>query len=176
KVFVGGLSWNTNQEMIHNYFSTFGEVIDSVVMKNPQTGKSRGFGFVTFDNPAVSEIVLNDPGHMIDGRKVDCKACNARTAVNRGQRGAGVSKIFMGGIPGDANEDTLRDIFLRYGPIAEIHIMYDQDKKRSRGFGFLTFESEDSVDKVCAEHYIEIQGKKVKKHLSFSISLFFLQF
>ena len=48
KLFVGGLSWETNQDSLLRYFSRFGEVIDCVVMKNAETGRSRGFGFVTF--------------------------------------------------------------------------------------------------------------------------------
>lgn len=52
-----------------NYFSQFGEVCDCVVMKNPQTGKSRGFGFVTFKDPNCVDTVLSTQ-HSIDGRQV----------------------------------------------------------------------------------------------------------
>lgn len=46
KLFVGGLSWETTQDTLQRYFSHYGEVIDCVVMKNNETGRSRGFGFV----------------------------------------------------------------------------------------------------------------------------------
>jgi hypothetical protein len=46
KLFVGGLSWETTQDSLQRYFSRYGEVIDCVVMKNNETGRSRGFGFV----------------------------------------------------------------------------------------------------------------------------------
>lgn len=51
------------------YFSQFGEVCDCVVMKNPQTGKSRGFGFVTFKDPNCVDTVLSTQ-HTIDSRQV----------------------------------------------------------------------------------------------------------
>jgi RNA-binding protein Musashi len=52
------------------YFSRYGEVIDCVVMKNPATGKSRGFGFVTFKDPSCVETVLANGPHVLDGRQV----------------------------------------------------------------------------------------------------------
>jgi len=52
------------------YFSRYGEVIDCVVMKNPATGKSRGFGFVTFRDPACVETVLSSGPHVLDERQV----------------------------------------------------------------------------------------------------------
>ena len=53
-----------------NYFSQYGEVIDCVVMKNQQTGKSRGFGFVTFNDAQCVDTVLSAAPHSIDGRQV----------------------------------------------------------------------------------------------------------
>jgi len=52
------------------YFSRYGEVIDCVVMKNQSTGKSRGFGFVTFKDPAWVDAVLAAGPHLLDGRQV----------------------------------------------------------------------------------------------------------
>ena len=52
------------------FFSRYGEVIDCVVMKNPNTGKSRGFGFVTFKDPSCVETVLSSGPHVLDSRQV----------------------------------------------------------------------------------------------------------
>ena len=52
------------------FFSRYGEVIDCVVMKNPSTGKSRGFGFVKFRDPSCVEMVLSSGPHTLDGRQV----------------------------------------------------------------------------------------------------------
>ncbi|GFS48166.1 heterogeneous nuclear ribonucleoprotein 27C [Trichonephila inaurata madagascariensis] len=49
--------------------------------------------------------------------------------------------------------------------VIEVVLMYDQEKKKPRGFGFLSFETEDSVKQVCAEHFVKINGKKIEcKH------------
>ncbi|UYV73211.1 DAZAP1 [Cordylochernes scorpioides] len=70
KMFVGGLSWETTKEKLQTYFSKYGEVVDCVVMRNSETGKSRGFGFVSFRDAACVTIVLSDGPHELDGRKV----------------------------------------------------------------------------------------------------------
>lgn len=67
---MGGLSWNTTREMLYEEFSKYGELIDYVVMKNPETGQSRGFGFITFQDQAAAETALNSGGHRVDGRNV----------------------------------------------------------------------------------------------------------
>lgn len=68
KLFVGGLSWETTQDNLQRYFSRYGEVIDCVVMKNAESGRSRGFGFVTFADPANVNVVLQNGPHTLDGR------------------------------------------------------------------------------------------------------------
>lgn len=79
KLFVGGLSWDTTQDTLLSYFGRFGEVIDCVVMKNAETGRSRGFGFVTFSDPTNIDAVLASGPHNLDGRTIDPKACNPRS-------------------------------------------------------------------------------------------------
>lgn len=69
KLFIGGISWDTNEERLKEYFQTFGEVIEAVIMKDRITGRARGFGFVVFSDPAVAERVVKEK-HMIDGRSV----------------------------------------------------------------------------------------------------------
>lgn len=69
KLFIGGISWDTNEERLREYFSTYGEVVEAVIMKDRTTGRARGFGFVVFADPAVAEIVIKEK-HNIDGRMV----------------------------------------------------------------------------------------------------------
>lgn len=58
-------------ETLCGYFSQFDEVVDSVVMKNNETGRSRGFGFVTFKDPNCVHKVLQVTNHELDGKKVN---------------------------------------------------------------------------------------------------------
>ncbi|XP_046749952.1 heterogeneous nuclear ribonucleoprotein 27C-like isoform X7 [Diprion similis] len=161
KLFVGGLSWETTQENLQRYFSRYGEVIDCVVMKNSESGRSRGFGFVTFSDPANVALVLQNGPHQLDGRTIDPKPCNPRT-LQKPKRSGGFPKVFLGGLPSNVTETDLRSFFTRFGKVMEVVIMYDQEKKKSRGFGFLSFEDEDAVDRCVAEHFVNLNGKQVE--------------
>lgn len=69
KLFIGGISWDTDEERLKDYFRIYGEVVEAVIMRDRATGRARGFGFVVFADPAVAERVIMDK-HMIDGRTV----------------------------------------------------------------------------------------------------------
>jgi len=68
KLFLGGVSYETNTEGIRRHFEPYGEITDAVVMKDA-VGRSRGFAFVTFRDPSVVDRVMQDI-HVIDGRQV----------------------------------------------------------------------------------------------------------
>uniref|UniRef100_A0A7S3NJV6 RRM domain-containing protein n=1 Tax=Aureoumbra lagunensis TaxID=44058 RepID=A0A7S3NJV6_9STRA len=72
KLFLGGISWQTDENQLHSYFGAYGNVIDVAVMRNKQTGVSRGFAFVTFANAASVDAVLTVE-HQLDGRRIDIK-------------------------------------------------------------------------------------------------------
>jgi RNA recognition motif-containing protein len=71
KVFVGGLSWDTDDEKLQEAFESVGTVTESKVIKDRDTGRSRGFGFVTFDErDAVQDAIRRLDGTQLDGRTI----------------------------------------------------------------------------------------------------------
>jgi len=138
KLFIGGLSWDTTVEKLREYFSRYGEITECVVMNNPETGRSRGFGFVTFKDVCCVELVLSSGPHFLDGRTIDPKSCNTKGA-KIGKREAKMNnypKVFLGGLPSNVNETLLREFFSKYGKVIEVVIMYNQEKKTGKGNGF----------------------------------------
>ena len=67
----------------------------------------------------------------------------------------------MGGLPSTITETDLRLFFSNYGEVCEVVIMYDQEKKKSRGFGFLSFETEIARERAVADHFVMVQNKQV---------------
>ena len=70
-------------------------------------------------------------------------------------------QVFLGGLPSTITETDLRSFFTNYGEVCEVVIMYDQEKKKSRGFGFLSFENEVARERAVADHFVMIQNKQV---------------
>ena len=88
KLYVGGLSWDTNDQGLRQAFEQFGEVEDAVVITDRDTGRSRGFGFVTFsEDDAASQAISDMDGKMLDGRNI--KVNEARERSPRGGGGGG---------------------------------------------------------------------------------------
>lgn len=85
KLFVGGLSWNTDDRGLLAAFERFGEVIEATVITDRETGRSRGFGFVTLaDERAAAEAMEQMNGAVLDGRTL-----NVNEAQDRGRGGGG---------------------------------------------------------------------------------------
>lgn len=81
KLFVGGLSWGTDDDGLRRAFEEFGDVTDAKVITDRDTGRSRGFGFVTFDSDSCAEAAIDAMnGHQLDGRSIN---------VNEAPRGGG---------------------------------------------------------------------------------------
>lgn len=88
KLFVGNLSWNTTDSTLGAAFEHYGTVIDARVITDKFTGKSRGFGFIEFDNGSSADNALTGmDGVEIDGRPVRVDRANRRAGGNaRGAR------------------------------------------------------------------------------------------
>ncbi|XP_074262796.1 RNA-binding protein 38 isoform X3 [Saimiri boliviensis] len=71
KIFVGGLPYHTTDASLRKYFEGFGDIEEAVVITDRQTGKSRGYGFVTMADRAAAERACKDPNPIIDGRKAN---------------------------------------------------------------------------------------------------------
>ncbi len=71
KLFVGGLSWGTTDEGLQGAFSRFGDIVEAKVITDRETGRSRGFGFVTFANDeGAASAVTEMNGSELDGRTI----------------------------------------------------------------------------------------------------------
>ncbi|EFP89119.1 hypothetical protein PGT21_016745 [Puccinia graminis f. sp. tritici] len=85
KLFVGNLAWTTDSGSLKSAFGQFGDVIDAIVMQDRETGRSRGFGFITFkeeaDAPGAIEA-LN--GQELDGREIRVNYANSQTGGGGG--------------------------------------------------------------------------------------------
>ena len=88
KLFVGGLSWNTNDQELREAFARHGEVTDAKVIMDRETGRSRGFAFVTFaDGTAAEAAIRAMDGTSLDGRTIKVNEAEERRDDRRGGGG-----------------------------------------------------------------------------------------
>jgi len=170
KLFIGGISWDTSDELFREYFLKFGDLDDALIMRDRADGKSRGFGFVTFKDVASAQKVLVATGLELDGRKLDPKPAVPRDQMGKGASGTKgeptrTCKVFVGGLSLDTNKEDLQGYFSKFGKVTEAMIMLDRDSGRPRGFGFVTFEDEETADKVvlCGSHSLRNKPVECKK-------------
>lgn len=89
KLFVGGLAWATDDHGLREAFAAHGDVTDCKVITDRDTGRSRGFGFVTFENAAdADEAIRLMEGTDLDGRTIRVNEAQQRND-SRGGRGGG---------------------------------------------------------------------------------------
>lgn len=162
KIFVGGLSRDTGDDELRDYFSNFGTVVECMVKRDPNSGQSRGFGFVSFKDASSVDQVLSEHTHTLQGKKIDPKRAQARNAPGGPEV---CRKIFVGGLDPNLAEDKIRDYFGQFGKIALIEQPFDREKNVKKGFCFITFESGDPVDMICVnpKHHLGGRDVDVKK-------------
>ncbi|XP_039137444.1 glycine-rich RNA-binding protein GRP2A [Dioscorea cayenensis subsp. rotundata] len=85
RCFVGGLAWATDERSLEEAFKVFGEIIESKVINDRETGRSRGFGFVTFKE----EHSMRDAIDRMNGQDLDGRSITVNEAQSRGSGGGG---------------------------------------------------------------------------------------
>ncbi|VDK85343.1 unnamed protein product [Litomosoides sigmodontis] len=157
KLFIGGLSHETTDEQLRQYYSKWGTVVDCIVIRDPQTKYSRGFGFVTFATVQMAEAAMANRPHTINNKVVDPKRAIPREQMSpllpnhpppflEIEPSPGC-KLSLSGIHWAWHTvDDLRQYFDKFGTVEQVEILGNP-----RGLGFVVFERKSSADK-CLEY------------------------
>ncbi|CAK4031853.1 rna recognition domain-containing [Lecanosticta acicola] len=93
KLFIGGLAWHTDDQTLRTKFEEFGQVDEAIVVKDRDTGRSRGFGFVRFQDDSAAEAAIQAMNNVeFDGRTI-----RVDKASDRGSGGGSGGGGFGGG-------------------------------------------------------------------------------
>ncbi|KAK8656140.1 hypothetical protein V6N13_108699 [Hibiscus sabdariffa] len=94
KIFVGGLAWETKPDALKRYFEQFGDILEAVVINDKITGKSKGYGFVTYKDADSAMRACYNPFPMIDGRRANCNLAAFGAQKNRPASASRVTEKF----------------------------------------------------------------------------------
>ena len=171
KLFVGNLDLKSTEEDLRLYFENFGTIEDVIVHKFADSGKSRGFGFVTFASSSGVDNVQQHRPHEIGGKRLETKRNLPKT--DYGTEGARVTKIYIGapedekssgqyGLCDLTTDEVLREYFEQFGKVEKVDQLKWRDSGKKRGYGYIEFEDEDAVDKAVLIGIHNVLGVKLE--------------
>ena len=170
-IFVGNLSWAVDNDRLSQEFADCGEVVSARVQLDRNTGKSRGFGYVTFaTTEAVDAAVALNGSKEIDGRSLnlDKSTDNGANKEKRAQafgdaRSAPSKVLFVGNLSWNTVEDTLWDAFSEYGEVTSVRLPTDRESGKPKGYGYIEFGAVDSAQKaISAMNGKDLDGRPIR--------------
>ncbi|KAA8519679.1 hypothetical protein F0562_013876 [Nyssa sinensis] len=163
KLFIRGLGWETTTQKLRNIFSSFGELEEAIIITDNATGKSKGYGFVTFKHIDGASLALKEPSKKVDGRMTVTQL--AALGISGANAGNGVDvslrKIYFGNITFEISSERLLDHFLAYREIEEGPLGFDKQPGKVRGFAFFVYKTEESARVSLVDPMKTIDGHQV---------------
>ncbi|KAK4481077.1 hypothetical protein RD792_011947 [Penstemon davidsonii] len=154
KLFVGNLPFNVDSATLAGLFEQAGNVEMVEVIYDKDTGRSRGFGFVTMSSIEEVEAAAQQfNGYELQGRVLRVNYGPAppkseSSSFERRPRGGGSSdnRVYVGNLSWGVDNLALETLFSEQGKVQEARVVYDRETGRSRGFGFVTYSSPEEVN------------------------------
>ncbi|KAK9723992.1 hypothetical protein RND81_05G039700 [Saponaria officinalis] len=170
KLFVGNLPFNVDSAELAGLFGNAGTVEMVEVIYDKDTGRSRGFGFVTMSSPEeVKAAGEQFNGYELDGRPLRVNAGPPPLKrEDSGPRGGGRSfdnsnRIHVSNLSWEVDDSALNTLFSEHGDVVEAKVIYDRDSGRSRGFGFVTYGSADEVNSAIESlDGVDFNGRNIR--------------
>ncbi|GAQ83487.1 RNA binding domain protein [Klebsormidium nitens] len=167
KLFVRGLPWETTTEELTAAYEEFGDIDEAAVIVDKISGKSKGFGFVTFRHIDSAQKALRNPKKQIRDRTVHANlAALGSSATQRDNNDVSQRKVYVGGLNYDTTNETLLEVFGKFGEIEEGSIATERTTGKSRGFAFVTFRTAEGAQAACAEPVKHIDTRNVQVKLA----------
>lgn len=189
QVYAGNLSWETSDEALQEFMAGAGKVSSAKVIRYPD-GRSKGWGLVEFADPSGAEAAIATLSDIeLMGRKIFIREDREPGGGSGGGKGKGAggkgggkgsgggrgraraplpepeedvtsgTALYVGNLPWSTTSQQLREVFSEYSVIdAEVKAGYDG---RSRGYGIVTFESEDDAAAALALGGYNLDGREV---------------
>lgn len=170
-VYIKNFGEDFNDDMLREMFEKYGQITSCKVMSK-EDGKSRGFGFVAFEDPEAAERAVEDLNgkEVFEGRTLyvgraqkkaerqqELKRKFEQLKMERLNRYQGVN-LYVKNLDDTIDDDRLRKEFTPFGTITSAKVMLDEG--RSKGFGFVCFSSPEEATKAVTEMNGRIVGTK----------------
>lgn len=186
KMYVGALHMHTTEKSLTDYFSQWGEVSSCQVLRDKETGMTKGYGFVTMAEANVCAQILSKSVHIVDNRTIrvslthstknlDFKPKNPRNYEEKielihevGKVDVREGRIYVGVLPDNVSPNILASHFSQYGIVATSNVSRAVHNTMKKNFGVVNFRETMAVKRVLQNprHYIH------EKHVDIALSKF----
>ncbi|KAI4268037.1 MAG: hypothetical protein LQ337_008069 [Flavoplaca oasis] len=174
-LFVGNLSWNVDEEWLTREFEPFGELKSTRIITDRESGRSKGFGYVEFVNPADGAKAHDaKKGAELDGRTINVDFATAKKEKPAGgfqersnkygdQTNEPSTTIFCANLAFGATQDDVSDAFGEHAPVSAVRIPTDRESGQPKGFAYVEFGSiEDAVTAFEGMKGASISGRSIR--------------
>ncbi|XP_009605426.1 UBP1-associated protein 2C-like [Nicotiana tabacum] len=172
KLFIRGLGWETNTEKLKAIFGNYGELEEAVVITDKATGKSKGYGFVTFKHVDGALLALKEPSKKIDGRMAVTQLASA--GIQGGPGGGSTNnpvdvsarKIYVANVPYDMQAERILQHFCMYGEIEEGPLGFDKATGKSKGYALFVYKTAEAAKASLVDPVKNIDGHQLNCKLA----------
>ncbi|CAN6913041.1 unnamed protein product [Brassica oleracea] len=179
RLYVGNLPYTITSSELSQLFGEAGNVVDVQIVYDKVTDRSRGFGFVTMGTiEEAKEAIQMFNSSQIGGRTVkvnfpEVPRGGEREVMRTKIRDSNMSyvdsphKIYAGNLGWNLTSQGLKDAFGDQPGVLGAKVIYERNSGRSRGFGFVSFESEENLQSaLSAMNGVEIEGRALRLNLA----------
>ncbi|XP_047951105.1 UBP1-associated protein 2C isoform X2 [Salvia hispanica] len=172
KLFIRGLGWETTTEKLRALFSSsYGELDEAVVILDKVTGKSKGYGFITFKHIDGAIMALKDPSKKIDGRMTVTQLAAAGISGPTEARvnnpvDVSTRKIYVANVAHDMAAERLLQHFSMYGEIEEGPLGFDKATGKSKGFALFVYKTTEAARASLVDPVKNIDGHQLNCKLA----------
>ncbi|KAK8593481.1 hypothetical protein V6N13_042939 [Hibiscus sabdariffa] len=179
KLYVGNLPYSITSSELSEIFSEAGGVAKVEIVYDRVTDRSRGFGFVTMGSvDEAKEAIRLFDGSQVGGRTVKVNFPEVPRGGEKEVMGPRIRrsnssfidspyKIYAGNLGWSVNSEGLRNAFASQPGLLSAKVIYERDSGRSRGFGFVSFESAETVEAaLSAMNGVEVEGRPLRLNLA----------
>lgn len=165
KLFIRGLGWDTTTDNLRSLFSAYGELEEAIVILDKSTGKSKGFGFITFKHTDGALLALKEPSKKIDGRMTVTQLA-AGPSVNSQAMDVSERKIYVGNVPSDMAAERLLAHFSSYGEIEEGPLGFDKATGKFKGYALFVYKNAEAARASLVDPIKNIDGQQLNCKLA----------
>ncbi|XP_042041784.1 RNA-binding protein P-like [Salvia splendens] len=161
KIFIHGLGWDATRELVESIFGDYGEIEDLNVVADRETGKCKGYAFLTFKSFKSVKKLLKNPRVQVGNRLTSCQLASegplgpaAAGIVSQKQFSASdypQRKIYVSNVPLNASPERLLAFFEKFGEIESGPKGMDPETGRFKGYAIFVFKTLEGAKKVLED-------------------------